>query len=606
MIPLNLTLQQMMFLLIVAGALWIFISGRIRVDVGAMLIVIALVVTGILSPDQALSGFASEPALIVASAFVLSAGINATGLTERIGTAIGHGAGGSEWRAVLVVMPAVALMAAFTHHLMITAMMMPILMRLAREKKMAVSRLLMPMSLAASLGTTLTLFSAPAFLLADTLLKNEGRPGLGIFGISPVGMALVLLGIVYMLAVHWLLPRRGESTGEAEYLALDRYYTELLLEPDSPWVGRSVESFEMKFEGRFQIVDRRRDTGLRYRESDEPFNAGDVLLVRATPDEFASIASEPGLVLHAVAKYGELGAPRRGADTAAPRMVQVVIAPRSPFIGRTIGEIDVLRTMRVVVVGLWRKDAWLSDKIAHVRLQEGDVLVLWGRPENYAEIAVNPGFLMMVPFNARELRRHRAPLALGILVAVVTLAATGTLPAHIAFLAGAVAMVVTRCVGYEQAYHEIDVRIYVMIAGVIPLGAAMQQTGTADLLAGHLSGLTAGWTPFTTLLVMFWAGALLTQILSDAATTVLLAPIALAMAQGMGLAPEPFVVCTALGAVAAFLTPLGHHGNLLIFNAGQYRFGDFLRVGIPLTVGISLISVWMARWLWLGGPLLPW
>ena len=208
---------------------------------------------------------------------------------------------------------------------------------------------------------------------------------------------------------------------------------------------------------------------------------------------------------------------------------------------------------------------------------------------------------MMVPFEAERRRRNRAVLALVIVGAVVAAAATGLVPTQIAFLAGAVALVVTRCVGVDQAYREIDVRIYVMIAGVVPLGAAMEKTGTAALLASHLQGITAGWSPFAVLLTMFWAGALLTQILSDAATTVLLGPIALALALALGLPPQPFVVCTALGAVVAFLTPIGHHGNLLILNPGQYRFADFLRVGVPLTILISLVSAWLAQWLWLSG-----
>jgi di/tricarboxylate transporter len=190
-------------------------------------------------------------------------------------------------------------------------------------------------------------------------------------------------------------------------------------------------------------------------------------------------------------------------------------------------------------------------------------------------------------------------LAISISIATVAMAAANFVPTQIAFLAGAVAMVVAGCVAPDQAYREIDVRIYVMIAGVIPLGAAMEKTGTARLLADHLQDITMGWSPFAVLLTMFWAAALLTQILSDAATTVLLGPVALALALALGMPLAPFVVCTGLGAVVALLTPIGHHGNLLILNPGQYRFSDFLRVGVPLTVFISLVSAWLAERLWL-------
>ena len=599
--------QQILFLVILATTLALFVSGRLRVDVVAMLALLALTLTGILGPKEALAGFSSEPAIIVAAVFVLSAGLSATGITDRIGAGIARAAGGSEWRTIAVVMPATAALAAVSHRLMVTAMMLPILMRLAREQKLATSRLLMPMSLAASLGTTLTLVSAPAFLLANDLLKRDGQPALDIFAITPIGAVLVLLGTLYMLLGRWLVPKRSGEAGNADYLRLERYYTELVVEKESPWIGRTLGEFEKYFKDRLQVADWLRH-GVRRRQqhSESPLAQGDVLLVRAAPDEIASIKDERGLALHAVAKYGEKTSDDRQVDLLGEeQLVQAVVAPHSEFVGRSVAGIDFLRNLGVVVVGLWRKEGWLHGELAEMRLEEGDLLVLWGRQQNVEQLASHHGFLMLMPFGGRTRSRSRAPLALAIMAAAIAAAATELLPPQIAFLAGAVAMVLTRCVGVEQAYREIDVRIFVMIAGVIPLGIAMERTGTAALFADFLLDHTSHWPPLALLLVMFGAAALLTQVLSDAATTVLLCPIALALAQGLGLPPVPFVVCTAMGAVASFLTPIGHHGNLLILNPGQYTFGDFLRVGVPLTALIALATAWMARWMWLGGPLLP-
>lgn len=599
--------QQIVFLLILGGALALFVSGRMRVDLVAMLALLALGLTGILDARQLLAGFSSEPAIIVASVFVLSAGLSATGITDRIGAGIGRAAGGSEWRTIAVVMPATAALAAFSHHVMVTAMMLPILMRLARERKLPVSRLLMPMSLAASLGTTLTLFSAPAFLLASDLLKRGGAEGLDIFDITPIGAVLVLLGTTYMLLGRWLLPRREGEAQAVDPLRLERYYTELLVEDGSPWIGRTRGEFEQAFAERLQVVDWLRHGVRRRRQAgDSPLAAGDVLLVRAPPDEIASIRDEPGLALHAVAKYGDT--PREDGQAellGEEQLVQAVVAPHSEFIGRSVADIDFLRTLGVVVVGLWRREGWLHGELSEMRLEEGDLLVLWGRQADVQSLASHRGFMMLMPFQGRRQTRRRAPLAVAIMVATVVAAATGLLAPQTAFLAGAVAMVVGRCVAIEQAYAGIDVRIFVMIAGVIPLGIAMEQTGTAQAVADLLMAHAAQWPVFVLLLVMFGTAALLTQILSDAATTVLLAPIALAVAESLGLPPTPFVVCTAMGAVASFLTPIGHHGNLLILNPGRYTFGDFLRVGVPLTTAIALATAWMARALWLGGPLLP-
>nr|WP_298133513.1 SLC13 family permease [uncultured Pseudoxanthomonas sp.] len=598
--------QQILFLIILAITLGLFISEKLRVDLVALLCLLALSLTGILGPKEALSGFASEPAIIVAAVFVLSAGLSATGITERIGAGIGRAAGGSEWRTIAVVMPATAALAAFSHHVMVTAMMLPILMRIAREQKLAASRLLMPMSLAASLGTTLTLFSAPAFLLSNDLIKRAGLPDLDIFAVTPIGIALVVLGTVYMLLGRWLVPKREGETPQGDYLKLDRYYTELLVEENSPWIGKSRGDFEKTFDNRLQVVDWLRH-GMRRRNQrmDSTLAASDVLLVRASPDEIASIRNEPGLALHAVAKYGEKREDGKSETLGEEQLVQAVVAPHSEFIGRSVADIDFLRNLGVVVVGLWRREGWLHGELSETVLQEGDLLVLWGQQQNLEPLATHHGFLMLMPFGGQVKPRRRAPVALAIMAAAVAAAATETLAPHIAFLAGAVAMVLTRCVDIERAYQEIDIRIFVMIGGVIPLGIAMEKTGTASLVADLLLNHAAHWSPLVLLLVMFGTAALLTQILSDAATTVLLAPIALALATGLDLNPVPFVVCTAMGAVASFLTPIGHHGNLLILNPGRYTFGDFLRVGVPLTAAIAVTTAWLARWLWLDGPLLP-
>ena len=588
--------QQVFFLVILTIALGVFVSGRVRVDITALLVALALVFAGILTPVQALSGFSSEPAIIVASVFVLSAGLSATGVTDKIGALIGHAAGAREWRALVVLIPSVALLAAFSHHLMVTAMMLPIVMRMARDQSLSASRLLMPMSLAASLGTTLTLFSAPAFLLAGHLLEQQTGHGLGVFAITPIGIGLVILGLIYVLLMRWLIPKRSGTLADSDYLQLDKYYTELIVEPDSTWSGKTLDRFSQAFNKRLQLVDWMRD-GARVIDQTQPMQSGDVLLVRASPDEISSIKDEPGLALHAVAKYGD--------SIGTERLVQVIVGPGSEFAGRSVGDIDFLKTLGVLVVGLWRRDDWMSEKLSQVRLREGDLLVLWGDPERFAEVAQHRGFLMMVAFSAQHLARHRAPLALGIMALVVATAATGWASTPIVFLAGAVAMVMTRCVTIERAYAEIDVRIFVMIAGVIPLGAAMEKTGTAELLAQQLLVVSSGWSALAMLGLVFAAAALLTQVLSDAATVVLLGPVAIAIAVALGLPPAPFVVCTAIGAVASFLTPIGHHGNLLILGPGQYTFGDFLRVGLPLTLCIGALSAWLAQALWLGGPWLP-
>jgi di/tricarboxylate transporter len=601
----ELTGSQIGVLAILVVAFGLLVTERIRNDLVALLIVLALAASRILKPDEALAGFSSEAAIVVAAIFVLSAGLHLTGVSDTIGGWIGRLAGSSYTRVIAVVMPAVALLSAFTHHLTTTAVMLPVLLQISRDKQISPSKLLMPLSFAASLGTTITIIGAPAFLVASSVLQQAGRPGLGIFDIAPIGLALSAVGTVFTIVVgRFLLPDRGGGDDAGERFKLDSYFTELTILPDSPFLGKTVAEVENDDRHGLQVVrrvgDGRSGNG-RGAPNEAPLRAGEVLLVRATPDELVGIRQERGVELHPVAQYDPEPTPVPLADgeDVADRLVQAVVAPGADLIGRTVGEVDFRHRYGALVVGLWRRDHHqLQTEIAQTRLRAGDVLVLQGDDDALARVDQDRAFLMLVPFHGEARARRRAPLAAAIMLATVVAAAFNFLSIEIAALAGAVAMVLAGCLTPRQAYQAVDTRIFVFIAGAIPIGAAMQKSGTADLLAGWLQQAVGGWPQVLVLLAIFGVVAVLTQFMSDAATTALFAPVAVALAQILGQAPEAYAVTVAMAAVAAFLTPIGHHGNLLVYGPGRYQFADFVRVGTPLTILVALVVAFMAPLLW--------
>jgi di/tricarboxylate transporter len=597
---------QLVFFVILAVAFVLLMTERLRNDLVAVLIVLALAISGLLEPDKALAGFGSEPAIVVAAVFVLSAALHHTGVSDTLGRWVARLAGAGFARAIAVIMPAVALLSAFTHHLTTTALMLPVTLDLARSRKIPASRLLMPMSFAASLGTTITIIGAPAFLIASQALREAGRPGLGIFSIAPIGLALSAAGTLFvLLAGRWLLPERKGAERAGNPFRLEEYFTELTVLEESPFRGKTVQEVGRDGPYRLHVVGLVRD-GQRARGplATRRVEPGDVLLVRTTPEDIVAIRSEAGVELHPVAQYESRAgnsheAPKHDED-AHERLVQAVIAPRSELAGRTIGELDFHRRYGVIVLSLWRRDGWLQDEIAQTPLRPGDVLVLQGDDEALGRVANDPGILMLVPFHGERRPRGKAPLAAAIMLATVLLAAFNVLSIGMAALAGAVAMVLTRCLTAGQAYRAIDARIYVFIAGAIPLGAAMTSSGAADVLAGWLERAVAGWSQTAVLFALFAVVAIVTQLMSDSATTALFAPVAVALADVLGHAPEPYVVTVAMASVVAFLTPIGHHGNLLVYGPGGYRFGDFVRVGTPLTVIAAVVVVLLAPLLWRG------
>lgn len=596
------TVQQLIFFVILIITFGLLLTERLRNDLVAVMLILSLYLTGILPAEEALSGFSSEPAIVVAAIFVLSAGLHQTGLSETMGSFIGRLAGSGYTRVVAVIMSTVAVLSAFTHHLTTTAVMLPVTLNLSRERAIPASKLLIPLAFAASLGTTITIIGAPAFLLASGTLQQAGRPGLGIFSIAPIGLTISVVGTLFMLLFgRWLLPSRQGGEDPAARFRLDEYFTELTILPDSPFVGQSLEEVQADNNGlQFNVAGWVRD-GRRLRR---PFRkrqlcAGDLLLIRTTPEDLIAIRQESGVELKPIEKYGSAQQEaNREEEDGTDQFVQAVVGPGSDYINRTIGEVDFRRRYGAIVVGLWRRQGWLDQEMAQIKLCEGDVLVLEGSEEALARVQNEQNFLMLLPFQGELRLRRKARLAGLIMLLTILAAATNLLSIEMAALAGAVAMVLTRCLTGRQAYNAIDARIYVFIAGAIPLGAAMKHSGTAELMAGWIQGAVGGWNQTLILLAIFSLVAVLTQFMSDAGTTALFAPVAVALAQALGHAPEPYVVTVAMAAVAAFLTPIGHHGNLLIYGPGRYQFSDFVKVGTPLTLLVGVVVALMAPMVW--------
>lgn len=592
--------QQWSFVIILLVAFGVLLTERIRNDLVAILIVLALAITGVLSPEEALAGFGSEPAIVVVSIFVLSGAMEQTRLADWIGRWIGRMAGTTYHRMIAVIMPMVALFSSVTHHVTTTAVMLPVTLALARERDIAPSKLLMPLSFAASLGTTITIIGAPAFLVASETLQEAGRPALGVFSIAPIGLALSLAGTLFvLLTARFLLPTRQSRGDIVNRFQVDAYFTELTILPESQMIGKTL--VELKTSGQFHftvvgwIRGGQRLSAPLPRHQVQP---GDTLMVQAAPDDLAAFRQEPGVKLQAVEKFGGGLPTLPGEGGEESELVQAIIAPNADIVGRTLRDLDFRRRYGPIVLGLWRQSGFVQEELSQVRLEGGDVLVLQGDDEALSRVERDPAFLMLVPFHGETRSQRKAPLVAAILIATVLVSALGLLSLEIATLAGAAAVVLTKCLTPRQAYRSIDSRIYIFIAGAIPLGHAMQKTGVSTMMASWLQQAIGAWPQYMILLAIFVVVGVITQFMSDAATTALFAPMALALAVALGHPPEPYVVTVAMAAVATFLTPIGHHGNLLIYGPGGYQFRDFVLAGAPLSALVGVIVVTVANLLW--------
>ncbi|HTD77161.1 MAG TPA: SLC13 family permease, partial [Chloroflexota bacterium] len=534
-----LPMHQLVFFAILAVAIGLLVTEKMRTDMIALLIILALALTGILSPEEALAGFQSEPAIVIAAVFVLGAGLRYTGLSESLGRWTGRYAGGGMTRMLVVLMPASALLSTFTHHVAITAIMLPTTLSLAKQRGVAASKLLIPMAIGSSLGTTIATIT-PSFLVAGALLRQAGRPGLDLFSIAPIGLVLSLAGIVYMVLVgRHLLPTRQGTGDSGTRFRLDGYFTELRILSGSPLVGKTIKQVHADRAYRFTIAGWVRDgQSLRAPLGDRALQANDVLLIHTTPGGLVALREERGVALEPVAQYepshGGNASANHGQDPAE-RLTQAIIAPRSSLVGRTLAEVDFRRHFGALVVALWRKGGFVPEQLSQVRLSEGDTLVLQGDDEALARVGEDPDFLMLVPFHGEARRPRKALLAGAILGGTILAASLHVMTLGMAMLAGAAVMLLTRCLTARQAYKAIDAPMYLFVAGAIPLGAAMKQSGAADMVASLLQGALGGWNEWFILLALFAVVGIVVQFMgSDSATTALFGPLAIALALALG------------------------------------------------------------------------
>jgi di/tricarboxylate transporter len=420
------------------------------------------------------------------------------------------------------------------------------------------------------------------------------------FSIAPIGLALTAAGTLFVLIFgRLLIPTRKGHEEAAGRFRLDGYFTELEVLETSPFLDLTAAEVEAYPKTNVRVVGWMREG----RHLPRPFGAervrsGDVLIVRTTPEQIIAFREQPGNELRALRQLANDAESIEQIEDLSEHLTQAVVAPGSEIVGRSLRELKFHGRYGAIVVGLWRKSAWLREEIASVKLREGDVLVLMASTEALSKIQGDPGFLLLVPFHGETQLRQKAPLAALIMIGAVLATVFQIMSIEMAALTGAVLTVLFRCLTVRQAYRAIDTRIYVFIAGAVPLGLAMKDSGSADLMALWLKSVVAGWDKVWVLAALFATAGVMTQFMSDAATTALFAPLAIALAAALGHSPEAYVVTVAMASVVSFLTPIGHHGNLLVYAPGGYQFTDFARVGTPLTIIAGAIVVTIAPVLW--------
>ena len=564
-------------------------------DVVAITSLGLLLVFDLVSPEEAISGFSNSAVITVLMMFVLSAGFVHSGLVTRLAYKIAELTGEAQWSAAILLLVLAGLVSAFLNNTAAVAVFMPVAIHIARHYRFSPSRILLPLSYTAIIGGTCTLIGTSTNLLVSSLAERQGVGPFSMFEFMALGGAFFAVGLLYNVFVPMrrLQPRSPLSSLTTKY-HLEGFLTELRVPASSRIVGKTV--LEEKLSERFQMIVLEILRGKEKISADirnNPVMADDVVLVRGAVEDIVAFKEQYGLLLLTDIKLTDADLSDRQTILA-----ELQLSPSSGLIGSTLKEINFRRQFGAFVLALNRTGELIRDKLAAIPLKAWDILLVFGPRSRVEALSEGRDFAALVEREDKLRLDPRWWLSVLIVPTVVILAAAGVMPILKASILGVVAMLVTRVITIQQAYRAIDWTVIFLLATILPLGLAMENTGLAALIAGWIEPLGARYGPLALLSVLYLSTTLLTSIFSNNATAVLMVPIAIGAAANLGVSPKPLLMAITYGASASFMTPVGYQTNAMVYSPGNYRFLDYVVFGVPLTVVLWLLATLMIPLIW--------
>lgn len=577
-------------------ALVLFVLERFPIDQVAISLPVVLLVAGILTPAEALSGFANPATLTVAAMLVLSLGLVQAGTVRQIARWAQTARLGPPWVRLLLLCMLVSAISPFLNNTPVVLVFLPVFLAVAKRVGEAPSRFLIPLSYSAILGGTVTVIGTSTNLIVYGIAYERGYRDLGMFSISVLGLIYLGTGLLYMTTIgRWLLPHREHAIDLSSKYDVRRFLSEVRLPADSSAVGKTLRELGWGESRGVTVVGIAREEeviwapGGRHR-----LRAGDVLLLRGDSEQLLALTTAVGMRTITGGQEKdplELG----GHDQ---RMVEVLVAPDSPLAGRTLGELRFQRRNWATVLGIQRAGEPIQARLADVRLRPGDLLLLHGSATVLELLADEDGIVPLSHVRTKVRRAPRAKLSAAIMASVVLLAAFEMMGILTAALIGVVLMLFTGCVRMNDVYEKLDWMVIFLLAGLIPLGTAMEKTGAVQSIVTGVASSLGELRPEIVILLFYLLTSLLTEVMSNNAAAVVLAPVALGSAEQLAMNPYALIVAVMFGASASFMTPMGYQTNALVYGPGGYRFTDYLRVGAPLNLLLALVASYFIPRMW--------
>jgi di/tricarboxylate transporter len=591
-----LTLPQIEALAIVAGMLILFVSDRLRYDLVAALALSAAVLTGVVPAHKAFVGFANPVIIIIASVLVISRAVAVSGVIDNAMRRVLRVLDSTTLQ-VAALTGAVSFLSAFVKNVGALGLFMPIAIQAAERRNRPPSRYLMPLAFGSLVGGTITqIGTSPNVLISAVRQEVLGKP-YHLFDFTPVGLPLTCLAVAF-LSVGWrLLPanRRGQPTPEQRF-AIEDYTSEALLPEGSPLLGKTVADLEALGEGEVAVTGVIREHTHRYvPRPNWTLYAGDVLVLQGDPTALQPIVDQAKLKLLGA---DEIAALKPEDKDDVLETVEAVVAPDSLLIGNTPQDLHLRQNYEVNLLALSRAEERTTTRLGTSRFAPNDILVLQGRQRQLARALTELGLLPLAERNLAMGRPRWRWLPLLILLAAMLAIAVGVVEVEVGFFIAATLIVLLRLITPREAYDAVEWPIIVMLGCLIPVGEALKDTGTAGLLAGGLTVVAAQLPAYLAVGLIMVVSMLVTPLLHHAAAVLLMGPVAAAVAKNLGFGPDAFLMAVAFGAASDFLTPIGHQNSTLVMAPGGYRFSDYWRLGLPLSILVAVCGTGLILWEW--------
>jgi di/tricarboxylate transporter len=594
-------MQQTIVFSTLGLVLALFVWGRWRYDLVALLALLIVTITGIVPGSEAFAGFGHPAVVTVAAVLVVSRGLQNSGMVDVIAKWMA-GLGDRPTVQVAALTTVASVCSGFMNNVGALALMMPVAIRLAHKSGNSPSLLLMPLAFASLLGGMTTLIGTPPnIIIANFRMQTVSAP-FRMFDFAPVGVGVAFAGLLFLALLGWrLIPQpRGLGTSK-DLFHIEDYITEVRLPEGSNIVGKSLRDLEATIDADITVAGIIRGKHrLLAPSSFEVMRPGDILIVEADPESLKTLVDATGLELVGSKDLGE-GA--LGSEEVS--VVEVIIMPRAFMEGQTAVDLNLRWRYGLNLLAVARQGVRVRERLSRIRFRVGDVLLLQGRTDTLQETLPILGCLPLAERGLRLGQPQRILLASGIFVVAVGVAAAGLLPVQIALVGAALVMVVSGQLSLREAYESIDWPIVILLGAMIPVGAAFESTGGAQSIATAVLEGAKQMPSWATLAIVLVGTMCLSDVINNAAAAVLMAPIAISVAEGLGASADPFLMAVAIGASCAFLTPIGHQSNTLVMGPGGYRFGDYWRLGLPLEVVIAVLAIPLLMWFWplgLGAP----